>query len=79
MDDLILKLLLAVIVGGLIGAERELRTGIGLRTMMLISLGATLFTVYSDIFAVDQGDPRRIAAAVVTGVGFCATKVACMD
>ena len=44
MEDLILKLLLAVLVGGLVGAERELRTGIGLRTMMLISLGATLFT-----------------------------------
>lgn len=70
MEDLLLKLLLAVIIGGLIGAEREIRTGIGLRTMMLISLGATLFTVYSDIFAIDQGDPRRIAAAVVTGVGF---------
>jgi len=70
MEDLLLKLLLAVLVGGLIGAEREVRTGTGLRTMMLISLGATLFTVYSDIFAVDQGDPRRIAAAVVTGVGF---------
>lgn len=70
MDELILKIVLAVIVGGIIGAERELRTGIGMRTMMLICLGATLFTIYSDFFAVGEGDPRRIAAAVVTGVGF---------
>ena len=42
MDDTILKLLLAVVVGGLIGAEREFRTGMGLRTLMLICVGATL-------------------------------------
>jgi putative Mg2+ transporter-C (MgtC) family protein len=70
MDDTILKLLLAVVVGGLIGAEREFRTGMGLRTLMLICVGATLFTIFSDIFAFGEGDPRRIAAAVVTGVGF---------
>lgn len=70
MEDILIKMLLAVLVGGLIGAEREFRTGIGLRTLMLICLGSTLFTVYSDIFAVGDGDPRRIAAAVVTGVGF---------
>ena len=45
MDELILKIVLAVIVGGIIGAEREMRTGIGMRTMMLICLGATLFTI----------------------------------
>ena len=70
MEDILIKMLLAVLVGGLIGAEREFRTGIGLRTLMLICLGATLFTIYSEIFAVGEGDPRRIAAAVVTGVGF---------
>ena len=69
-DFLIIKLLLAVIVGALIGAEREFRTGIGLRTLTLICLGAALFTIYSDFFAIGEGDPRRIAAAVVTGVGF---------
>ena len=48
MENLILKLLLAALVGGLIGAERELRTGIGLRTMMLISLcGARSMTMAS--------------------------------
>jgi len=67
---IIIKLLLAVLVGALVGAEREFRTGLGLRTLTLICLGSTLFTIYSDFFAVGEGDPRRIAAAVVTGVGF---------
>lgn len=66
----IIKLLLAVLVGGLIGSEREFRHGLGLRTMMLVCLGATMFTIYSRLFAWGEGDPRRIAAAVVTGVGF---------
>lgn len=70
MEDVFLKLFLAVLIGGLIGIEREYHTGIGLRTMMLICLGSTLFTIYSGIFAVGEGDPRRIAAAIVTGVGF---------
>ena len=69
-EDLLLKLLMALVVGGLIGAEREFHTGLGLRTLMLICLGSTLFTIFSDIFAFGEGDPRRIAAAVVTGVGF---------
>jgi putative Mg2+ transporter-C (MgtC) family protein len=70
MNEVFLQLLLAVVVGGLIGAEREFRTGMGLRTLKMICLGATLFTIYSDLFAFGEGDPRRIAAAVVTGVGF---------
>ena len=70
MNETLFQLLLAVIVGGLIGAERQFRTGTGLRTLMLVCLGATLFTIYSDIFAFGEGDPRRIAAAVVSGVGF---------
>lgn len=70
MIDEIIKLILAVLAGGLIGAERQFRHGIGLRTMMLVSLGATLFTIWSFDPAFDRGDPRRIAAAIVTGVGF---------
>ena len=71
MDEyILLKLITAEIAGGLIGLERQFRHGIGLRTLMLVCLGATLFTIYSDNFAFGEGDPRRIAAAVVTGVGF---------
>lgn len=66
----IIKLLLSAFLGGLIGFEREYRFGIGLRTMMLVSLGSTLFTMYSELISPSLGDPRRIAAAVVSGVGF---------
>ena len=71
MDENILKILLAVVVGAVVGAEREFHVGQGLRTITLVAVGATLFTLYSDQFEFfGQGDPRRIAAAVVTGVGF---------
>lgn len=66
----VLKLLLAVLVGGIIGAERELRDkSAGLRTILLITIGSTLFT----IFSLDIGhatNPTRIAANIVTGIGF---------
>ena len=71
MDENILKIVLAVVVGAVVGLEREVHVGQGLRTIMLVCLGATLFTIYSDQFSFfGTGDPRRIAAAVVTGVGF---------
>ena len=66
----VIKLLLSVLLGGLIGFEREYRFGLGMRTMMLVSLGATLFTMYSEQVSPGLGDPRRISAAVVSGVGF---------
>jgi len=69
MEEFI-KLLLAVLVGGLVGWEIEFRHGQGLRTLMLVCLGSTMFTMYSTLFAWGEGDPRRIAAAVVTGIGF---------
>jgi putative Mg2+ transporter-C (MgtC) family protein len=71
MDENILKIVLAIAVGAVVGAEREFHVGQGLRTITLVCLGAALFTMYSDQFDFfGQGDPRRIAAAVVTGVGF---------
>lgn len=69
VDDII-RLLLAVLVGGLIGAEREYRDKVaGFRTIIFICLGATLFTMLSLKLGV-AGDPLRIAANVVSGVGF---------
>ena len=66
----ILKLLMAVLVGGLIGAEREFRDkAAGFRTIIFICVGASLFTMFSSKLAGD-GDPARIAAQIVTGVGF---------
>jgi putative Mg2+ transporter-C (MgtC) family protein len=67
------KLLLAAVLGGLIGLERELsHKPAGLRTNMLICLGAALFTIISTEttrhFGV--GDPARIAAQIIPGIGF---------
>lgn len=66
----IIKLVLAVIVGGVIGAEREFHDkSAGFRTLIFICVGSTLFTIFSHKFAAD-GDPARIAAQIVSGVGF---------
>src|SRR5947207_12744043 len=69
--DLILRLLLAAGLGAAIGIERELRQkAAGLRTNMLIALGSALLTVLSIEIARIGGTPDRIAASIVTGVGF---------
>ena len=66
------RLLLATVLGGIIGLERELRhKPAGLRTNMLISLGAALFTVISYAMASSfGGDHTRIAAQIIPGIGF---------
>ena len=67
----ILSLLLAVVLGALIGMERELSAkAAGLRTNVLICLGAAIFTIISTELAGGVGSPARIAAQIVTGVGF---------
>ncbi|MBS3061573.1 MAG: MgtC/SapB family protein [Candidatus Diapherotrites archaeon] len=67
--DLVLKLGLSVIIGALIGLERELDAmPAGFRTHMLVCLGATLFTILS--IAYPGGDPTRIASQIVVGIGF---------
>jgi putative Mg2+ transporter-C (MgtC) family protein len=65
------KLLFAIVLGGLIGVEREIRDKpAGFRTMILIAVGSTLFTIFSIRIAGQFRDPARIAAQIVTGVGF---------
>ncbi len=66
------RLLLAAVLGGAVGLERELRhKPAGLRTMMLICIGAALFTIISYEMASDVGgDPTRIAAQIIPGIGF---------
>lgn len=68
----ILKILLAIALGGVIGLEREFRDkAAGFRTIIFICVGATLFTILSlRIAALSGTDPARIAANIVTGVGF---------
>jgi putative Mg2+ transporter-C (MgtC) family protein len=66
----LLKILLAILVGGLIGTEREYRDkAAGFRTNILICLGATLFMTFSLKLGGEE-DPVRIAAQIVSGVGF---------
>jgi putative Mg2+ transporter-C (MgtC) family protein len=79
-DEALLRLALAATLGGLIGVERELRERqAGLRTHLLVALGSGLFTIvgaYGFHEFLDSGasvvrtDPTRIAAQIVTGIGF---------
>lgn len=69
--ELIQRLLLAALIGGLIGAERELRRkSAGFRTNILIALGAAIFTIAGVAMATGSADPARIPAQIVTGIGF---------
>jgi putative Mg2+ transporter-C (MgtC) family protein len=79
-DESLLRLALAAILGGLIGIERELREReAGLRTHLLVALGSALFTIVGAYGfhaflesgqSVVRADPTRIAAQIVTGIGF---------
>jgi putative Mg2+ transporter-C (MgtC) family protein len=79
-EEVLLRMVLAAVFGGAIGFERELRERqAGLRTHMLVSVGSALFTIASAYgfrdFLVHGGsvvraDPTRIAAQIVTGIGF---------
>jgi putative Mg2+ transporter-C (MgtC) family protein len=68
--DSLIKVLIAVVVGGVIGAEREYQDkAAGFRTIILITVGSALFTIFS--INIDPGFTRtRIAANIVTGIGF---------
>ena len=69
--ELIRRLLLAAFIGGLVGAEREFRQkSAGFRTNILIAIGSAIFTIMSVTLATDRADPTRIAAQIVTGIGF---------
>ena len=69
--EMILRLLLAVVLGTVIGYQRK-RAGkpLGIRTYVLITLGAALFTVVSIFGFSGVADPSRVAAGVVVGIGF---------
>ena len=70
--ELTLRLVVALALGGVIGWERELqRMPAGFRTHALVALGAAIFTVVSAYgLTGPQSDPTRIAAQIVSGVGF---------
>jgi putative Mg2+ transporter-C (MgtC) family protein len=79
-DELLWRLALAAVLGGLIGFERELREReAGLRTHLLVALGSAAFTIvgaygFHEFLesgqSVVRADPTRIAAQIVTGIGF---------
>jgi len=65
------RLVLAAILGGVIGFERELKhRAAGLRTNLFICFGAALFTVLSRGLAAEPSDYTRIAAQIIPGIGF---------
>lgn len=69
LEVFLFRLLLVIIIGGAIGAEREYRSkSAGFRTMILICLGSFLFTTFSIYISGSTND--RIASNIVTGIGF---------
>lgn len=68
LQIIIIRLAISIVIGGLVGIERELEhKPAGLRTIMLVCLGSTIFMLIGSELACETG---RIIAGVVTGVGF---------
>ena len=73
--EVVIRLVVTMILSGLIGIEREYHhKPAGLRTNVMVGLGATLMTIASikgaELIAGYTGDPTRIAAQIITGIGF---------
>jgi putative Mg2+ transporter-C (MgtC) family protein len=71
LSSTLARLLLAALLGGIIGLERQLRhRPAGLRTNLFICFGAAMFTVLSKQLAGVESDSARIAAQIIPGIGF---------
>jgi putative Mg2+ transporter-C (MgtC) family protein len=71
LSSTLARLLLASILGGIIGLERQMRhKPAGLRTNMFICFGAAMFTILSKQLAGAESDSARIAAQIIPGIGF---------
>jgi len=69
--DMVLRLVMAALAGGLIGYEREsAEKPAGLRTNLLVCVGAALITIVSIHGFGASSDPSRVAAGIVVGIGF---------
>ncbi len=75
--DILIRIIFSIILGSMIGLERELTNkSAGLRTQILVCLGACIFTILSiygfskAISLYPMGDPARVAAQIITGIGF---------
>src|SRR5580700_6222802 len=70
IDQAALGLAMATLLGACIGFERQWRQRMaGLRTNTLVAIGAASFVIFSGLFP-DDGSPTRVAAQVVSGIGF---------
>ncbi|MFN3711759.1 MAG: MgtC/SapB family protein [Alishewanella aestuarii] len=70
IDVVAINLVAALVLGGLIGTERQWRQRLaGLRTNTLVALGAASFVAFAGIFP-DEVSPTRVAAQIVSGIGF---------
>lgn len=77
-EEILIRLGLSVLIGSIIGLEREYRgKSAGLRTIILITTGAAVFTMISALMT--NGTPDRIASNIVTGVGFLGAGVIFRD
>ena len=71
LAEMVLRLALAGVLGGVIGAEREYRGKVaGTRTHLLVALGSALMLLVSRYGFSDPGDSGRVAAQIVSGIGF---------
>jgi putative Mg2+ transporter-C (MgtC) family protein len=78
--EMIGRLLLAALLGGLIGIEREYRSKVaGMRTHILVTIGLALMMLLSQYGFGGGGDSGRIAAQIVSGIGFIGAGAIIMD
>jgi len=69
--EMVIRILIAAFLGAVIGYERaRAKKPAGIRTHLMVCMGAALFTVISIWGFSENGDPSRVAAGVVVGVGF---------
>jgi len=70
IEEPVIKLCISLCLGALIGAEREYKSKVaGFRTIILITVGSTLFTLVA-VALMGKSDPSRIASTIITGIGF---------
>ena len=78
--SMLLKMFLAAFLGAFIGIEREIaHKSAGMRTHALVALGSALFTITPTLLSGPTIDPTRIAAQVVTGIGFLGAGIIFFD
>lgn len=85
ISEAMIRILVAIALGGLIGVEREYRDkSAGFRTLILISTGASLFTIFAFNIAANPAygtdiDPTRIISYIISGIGFLGAGVIIKD